>query len=106
MTDNKYIPQTLPRLLKVLNNLAAPLNDKDAQCSSYNRTLPKIVYEPRYVNEIGTPHLGIPRIVRRALALAKRTISLQRRKIRILQQSRYRLIRRITTLKDLPKQKF
>jgi len=103
MAVNKCIPQTPPRSLKVLNSLATPLNDKDAHCSSNNRTPPKIVYEPCYVNEIGTPYLSTLRKERRTLALAKRTISLQRKKIRTLQRSHYRLITRITTLKDLVK---
>lgn len=102
MAVNKCIPQTPPRL-EVLNSLATPLNDKDAHCSSYNRTPSKIIYEPRYVNEIRSPHLSTPRKARRALALAKHTISLQRKKIRTLQRNRYRLIVRITTLKDLVK---
>ncbi|EFN64983.1 hypothetical protein EAG_08519, partial [Camponotus floridanus] len=61
------------------------------------------IHNPRFVNEIRTPHLGTPRKARRALQFVKWTIIQQKQKIKTLQQARNRLIAHVTTMKGLIK---
>lgn len=90
-------------LLEVINNRpSTPMEVEVTLCSNW-QTPTKIIHNPRFVNEIRTPHLATPRKARRALQLAKWTISQQKRKIKTLQQARNRLVARVTTMKGLIK---
>lgn len=88
------------KLLEDINN--RPMEDEVTLCSNW-QTPTKIIHNPRFVNEIRTPHLSTPRKARRALQLAKWTITQQKRKIKILQQARNRLVARVTMMKGLIK---
>lgn len=90
-------------LLQVATNgLSASLRDKGTRCSIYE-TPTKAKCRLRFVGDIRTPHLATPRRARKALDLAKKTIALQRRKIKTLQRSRNRSVNRIKTMKSLIK---
>ncbi|XP_018300339.1 uncharacterized protein, partial [Mycetomoellerius zeteki] len=91
------------RLLYVVNSEPSTPVRNGAILGSNWQTPTKTVRDPRFVNEIRTPHLDTPRKARRALQLAKWTIKQQQRKIKTLQQARNRLVARITTLTDLVK---
>ena len=53
----------------------------------------------RYFGDIKTEHFATPTTATIALELAKRTIAKQRTKIKSLQQTRNRMLRRLTTMK-------
>lgn len=60
----------------------------------------------RYVGDIQNDAFSTPRKAKRHWRLAKRTISLQRSKIKVLQQRTRRLKHRVTSLKSLLKHLF
>lgn len=56
---------------------------------------------PRYIGDLHSPDVATPRRAKRSLFLAKSTVEQQRKKIVILQQRNRRLMKRVTTLKQL-----
>jgi len=89
-----------PDTCLTVNRLSTPPNSERSNCF---QTPVKNLHDPRFVGAIRTSHFATPRKVRKALELAKRTIEKQRRKIKTLQQSKIRLVGRITTMKGLIK---
>lgn len=55
----------------------------------------------RYVGDLKSPDVATPRRAKRSLLLAKSTVERQRKQIINLQQKNRRLMKRVTTLKQL-----
>lgn len=60
-----------------------------------------MIPDPRYIGDIRTPHLSTPRRASRALALVRRTVAQQKKKIATLQKTVGRYKQRISTLKGV-----
>jgi hypothetical protein len=82
-----------------VNRPVTPPSCKSIQC--FETPVKTINPTYRYIGDIRTPHLSMPRKAKKVLQFTKGIIEKQQKKIRTLQRCRGRLIARIKTLKEL-----
>ncbi|KAF2903894.1 hypothetical protein ILUMI_02274 [Ignelater luminosus] len=109
--DTTYSPQTCTVLADPLKEeptqqsfpTTAPLTLNSSSTIPGNSSNTRKFMEPRYVGDIKNPDLATPETARRCLAIAKRTVEKQAKKIKVLQQANRRLRKRVESLKELVK---